>query len=324
MVWLIVSQSLGTVIQGSYVNAYVADLYDPRRRLVIYGALAAVGSLSSVAGIVGAQLSMTTLGVVSVSLCVIQAIVAAVFVKESLPPEQRTSLRCHGADNPFASIKRISHSKVAMTSLAITGLLVFSQVGMGDVVWFYLNQRINFGPSQIAIGGLEFGIMQPLALLLLLPLMSRYLSPVRIILIALAALMAQQIVTAVAWADWLVFWLVTPLYGLTLFAAPTTTTLLANTAAADDQGRRMAGIAAVVDLCEALGPLDFGLTYSNMHGPLVVLPFFYLGRVLHSCNGVDHVFCSGGSLKRIVVVPARGQVAAPPKNRKRDWSNNLS
>ena len=79
------------------------------------------------------------------------------------------------------------------------------------------------------------------------------------------------------------FFFAVPLVVLTGMVPPTVMTILANTGTDEDQGRRMAGMSAVSDLCQAIGPLFFGQLYAHSPGGWVILPFLLSALFVFPC-----------------------------------------
>lgn len=178
-------------------------------------------------------------------------------------------------ENPFKAMKSVMNSKIAVATVAVQGMCTVSQVGMGEVYFYYLNEKVGFGKSDNAIVMVEAGLLYPLVLLGLVPFLKKVLKlhSITIVMIAVVALAAEMTFMCVVSAKWQVFTFALPLASLVSMAYPALITLIADGSSGEDQGRRQAGLQALADFFGTLAPLFFGQLYSNLPSFWGFIPF---------------------------------------------------
>lgn len=296
---IIVSMIVGAVfglVQSSFVYAWVADVYSTKMRTQVISILVALGSVAALLMIVTAFLPQETCMLIAFGSTVV-GFLYSFLIPESLDEANRlrseaivetsnvTGMAAEAKhktgvhswedvfENPFLSMKHLMKSKVMIACVAIMCFYLMAQVGTGDVYMFYLAERINFTPQDNAILIMESGVVQPIVMVLLLPFLMRFLSPVMIIILSLGMLIIELVIVATVWAIWPVYVIGVPVVAMTNMLPPVVTVLIQNAGDERDQGRRMAGLQAFADLSDALGPLLFGLIFGNVSAALVFLPF---------------------------------------------------
>lgn len=270
----IITGAVGSMMQDSYISSYIADNFSSKTRVSVFAAIQAVGNLTAFTALLAANLSDKLCEILACCFAFGTVLYAAIFIKESIPDDVRQSISvsacCH---NPFSAMIFLLKSKVCRVVIAMVFCFLFAQVGTGDIYMYFLAARVGFNKADNAYLFVEDGITTPIVMLLVLPFLSRRLSPTMIIFVSLTALFIELILIATIWAKWPIYAFVVPCVSLTMMMVPILQTVLVNAGNPADQGRRLTGFSAVADLCNAIGPLVFGSIYGNVTGTLVVLPF---------------------------------------------------
>lgn len=303
IVSIIFSAVMG-LVQQSYINAAIADVYSTKMRIKAMSILISVSAFCGVLIIVTTFLtgdmcayiafgsSILTIGVslwIPETLTIAQERRAEVerrLLNDSIfqrqhpdalePSNVATSDESDGkvkCENPFAAMAHLAKSKVMLGSVTILFFYMMAQVGTGDVYMFYLAERISFTEKDNAYVIVESALIQPVVIAVLLPIAMKYVSPVMIILFSLCMLIAELVTIATLWALWPVFAIGVPLVAFTQLLVPVLTGIVQNAGNERDQGRRMTGLQAFTDFADAVGPLIFGLMFGNLDKALVFLPF---------------------------------------------------
>jgi MFS family permease len=300
----IIFSAFAGLVQQSYVNASIADVYSTKMRMKAMSILIAVSSFCGVLIIITTFLDEDICAYIAFGSSIIMIIVS-LFIPETLTiaQERRVEVerrllndsifrRQHPdalepsdivaseqseirikCENPFAAMTHLVKSKVMLGAVTIFFFYMMAQVGTGDVYMFYLAERINFTEQDNAYVIVESAILQPLVLMVFLPIALKYISPVMIILFSLSMLIAELVTIATLWALWPVFAIGVPLVAFTQLLQPVLTGIVQNAGNERDQGRRMTGLQAFTDFADALGPLLFGLMFGKLDKALVFLPF---------------------------------------------------
>lgn len=286
----IVVGSVAGLVQQSYLPAAIADAYSTKMRIRAVSIVIACGSLAALTMILTSFISEdacfyiafgSTIVSLAVSLFIPETLTEALQRKRDVeqklllnnsiidaPPEEQR--RC---ENPFAAMIHLCKSKVMLSCTAILFFYLMAQVGTGDVYMFYLAERVQFTAQDNAWVMIEAGVLQPLVLLVFVPLALKYVSPILLMLFALGMLIAELVLIATMWALWPVFALGVPIVAFTQVLQPVVLGIVQNSGDERDQGRRMSGLQAVMDLADGVGPLMFGLLFGNLKAALVFLPF---------------------------------------------------
>lgn len=301
----IIFSAFAGLVQQSYINASIADVYSTKMRMTAMSILIAVSSFCGVLIIVTTFLDEQICSYLAFGSSVLMIIVS-LFIPETLtiaqerraeverrllndsifrrqhpdalepsaaPTENDQSISRIKCENPFAAMTHLVKSKVMLGAVTILFFYMMAQVGTGDVYMFYLAERISFTEKDNAYVIVESALLQPLVLMVFLPIALKFISPVMIILFSLAMLIAELVTIATLWALWPVFAIGVPLVALTLLLQPVLTGIVQNAGNERDQGRRMTGLQAFTDFADALGPLLFGLMFGKLDKALVFLPF---------------------------------------------------
>lgn len=276
------------LIQTSFMISWLADKYDAERRPTVFPVVTACAiGVGILPGALNIFYDADVVMLVGLGCALVCFIYATLFIEESMEPEEMRSARSGftfcGAllrRNPFSGISTILSSKVATAAVAIYAASELGNAGRNEICVYYLNQQVGFDTQDNAAFTLEFGLLSPLYLLVLLPLLLKKLSAVSILAGAVASLFAQLVLIAVVWAKWPIFAFIGPLSPVNGWAFPIVLSLLANAGRRDEQGRRQAAATALGDLATAFGPLMFGQLFAALKGQWAGLPFFASGLFL--------------------------------------------
>ena len=271
------------IIQVSYAFSMITDLYNAKSRTVAFAAMVAVGGGTAMTSLYVAFASRGSVIAASLVFSAFAFIYALFSIPETLAPDLVKPFSLKSLENPFASMKELVRSKAVMGCVAIFGFFMIAQVGTGEIYMYYLNDRIDFNDTDNAIAYVESGFLTPIIQLIVFPLLSKRMSSVKIIMVCLASLLVELVMIGAAFAKWPMFAFAVPLLALTQMLVPTVYAILANTGTDEDQGRRMAGITAVSDLCQAIGPLFFGQLYAHSSGWWGILPFALSAGFVFPC-----------------------------------------
>lgn len=279
--------AVGNLVQSSFIFATIADAYSSKQRPIIVAVITGAGSVSALLSIITTVSSQQLCFYVSFGLTFIGFLISF-FIPETLHvaqtqrnavlarldpnyvPPQQAQLKC---ENPFAAVTHLFKSKVMIACVCIMFLYQMSQVGTGDVYMFYLAERVHFTQQDNAYVFVESGVLQPLVLICITPIILRYLSPVMVVLFALTMLVFELILIATIWAIWPVYVLGVPVVAFTNLAPPIVYSIVQNGGDDRDQGRRMTGLQAIIDFADAFGPLIFGLMFGNLKAAFIFVPF---------------------------------------------------
>lgn len=278
-VWIIAG-SLTRLVQGSYLLSWIADNYTPEQRPRAFAITQAIGigcAIPAIAVTIAEPPKAILFGV-GIALQVLSIIYAVFLIPESLPKKLRKPLSeftIKTFTNPFGTLRYLCVSRCIAAMVSIVALAATAQIGTQEVTVFWVDERVGWGPIDIASNLLEMGIIVPIGLLVGMPIVLRYLSPIMVLFMALVGLSASIILIATIWAKWVMFAVITPLMIVEVWAVPIIYSMMANAGNPQDQAKRMTAMQVVIDLCGAIGPLLFGIAIGTLHGPWVIAPFMF-------------------------------------------------
>jgi predicted MFS family arabinose efflux permease len=275
-------KAIASTIQASYQMVLIADVFTPEYRSRALAVRLAAGFTIALSGVVIAVLQLSD-GVSFACAAVLAAAsvpYAFFLITESLPAERRVPVSRSGGGNPFKGIGILFASPTMICCTIIICLVGTAMVGTGEVWQFYLNQRLGFTSTDLRVMGTMDGIAVPFALLVMLPVLLRFFTPVMVVFIGIAGCLAMIVFMATAWAKWVIFGIVVPMGMFAVFLTPVLLGVISNSGDPADLAKRFAAITAVGDLCGAVGPLIFGLMYGALPPALSALPFAFAAVLL--------------------------------------------
>lgn len=267
------TKGLVSLLQPSFVAAYIADRYRGWARATVFGANSAADQLASVFGLLVRNWTTQQCSIFSLVCATILVPYAFFLLPESMDSRQKRKFSCSTLENPFAPFKMLAKSKTVMACTGVLMCFVFASVGTGEVIIYYLNQRTGVNKDDLAFMYLESGILGPLVLFIALPILMRLLTPVLVLVVTLTAQVGGLILLASIWAKWPIYAIGVPLLSLTQMGAPTILAIMSSAGAPSLQGQRLTAVTATTQLATALGALTFGLLYGNLPPTLGFLPF---------------------------------------------------
>lgn len=276
----IIAKAVVQIVQASYYTTYLTDKYEGWARAMSFSCYLAAGQLSAVFGLFVSSWSDRTCNIFAMVCAALVVPLTVVVFDESLDRSRIVKFSWNVLGNPLAPLKMLAHSKPVLAGSVILFCFLAASVGAMEVYIYYLNDRVNFTKDDLAWLYMESGIMQPIVLLLLFPLLMRILTPILVLFVALVALIAQLILLASVWAVWPIYALGVPAVSLSHMGAPTIISIISNAGDQATQGQRMTGVAASMQLAIAIGDLSFGLLYGNLPHPLSFLPFVVAALVV--------------------------------------------
>lgn len=266
---------LSRVIDGfgagsaSTAGAYVADVTPPQDRARNFGLLGLAFGLGFIIGpALGGALSQISLNApvfAAGALSLLAALVGFFILPESLPKEKRETAALRLADlNPFASILVMLRRPTVGSLLIVQALFFFVFNGNNNMLPVFMIERFSTQPWQVsmlfAASGTVLAVTQGL---LVGPLAKRFgEKPLAANSLILQALAAIGMVTVPA------FWMLFPMAVINSIGTgivwPTMGAMLANSVAADEQGRMSGVSTALGSLMSIFGPLSAGTAYDRI------------------------------------------------------------
>jgi DHA1 family tetracycline resistance protein-like MFS transporter len=211
------------------------------------------------------------------TLSLLAAVVGFFILPESLPKEMRETAPLRLADlNPFASIFAMLRRPMVGGLLIAQCLFFFVFNGNNNMLPVFMIERFTTQPWQVAMlfatGGIVMAVMQGV---LVGPLVKRFgEKPLAANSLVLQALAAIGVVTVPA------LWMLYPVAVLnsvgTGLVWPTLGAMLANSVAAEEQGRMSGVSTALGSLMSIFGPLWAGTAYDRIAS---VAPF-WIGAII--------------------------------------------
>jgi DHA1 family tetracycline resistance protein-like MFS transporter len=269
-------QAMLGLVQGSYMTSYLADVASPEMRPKFFAVTAAVSTFVLIFGLFSALLDVSNRVTFLIGAAVAGAGLLYAFfaIPESLSEEKRTPMKAAGAFNPLSGMGVLFRSRVLILCTIIIVVTKVADIGVGEVYGFYLNERVGFNKKDFGFLFAEVALVAPVALLVVMPLMLKYLSPSLVMCVALVANAAVAVMIATVWAKWPIFAFATPVAGVMLMISPIVQGIVTNAGSEADLAKRLTALVAVGDVCGAIAPLPFGVLYSQLHGEMAAIPFF--------------------------------------------------
>ena len=300
IIYMVLS-GLASILQTSFVTASAADVYGRDARVRILAALSAIGSLSSLVVLLATMINERLCAYIGLGGAVSSVIYSFVCVPETLAKRKPATMagKANEADrvrlNPCVVLLTLMKSKCFAACVAINCCFQFALSGINTILFFYLNQKSDFGSNDFAYLQVEMSLTEPICVLVVLPLLQRFLSNVKIVALSLLMLLLQLVlIPTVNASKWPVFALVVPMGSLASVGGPILLAMLQNDSDEgehSDQGRRMSVVQATAAVASAIGPLLLGVMFAALPSTLaylpflvcavVVVPFFVLSTQLH-------------------------------------------
>lgn len=286
---ILVSRIIGGAVSSNIVvaQAYIADVTKAGERTAAFGRIGAVFGIAFVlgpalGGILGEADPRTPFLFASI-LCLINFLYG-VFV---LPESHQTTLgqSCSLTDlNPFRTLRVLSSEKHLLAVLAIIVLFTLTQ-SLVQCTWaLYTEFRYNWTPKTIGLSIFALGIAITLTQGLILPKLSRCLSPDSLVrgglTIGLLSIIGIGCTASGFWAGFLLC-----LFALMGIVGPTLQSVISRTGSPREQGARLGAVSALNSFTGAISPLIgtpllLSITNSEPDHPLAGLPYLLFSILL--------------------------------------------
>jgi DHA1 family tetracycline resistance protein-like MFS transporter len=272
-------QRLSGLVQGSYLHAHITDIApDPLVRTKYLGLLM-VGFygafLLAIPSVVVPEDSAEYLFVTAAVLAAVAVLYAYWFIPETLSTSLRVPVRMAGAFNPFHGVSLLWENKMLQYATCAVVLITLVDAGASEVNLFYLNDRLGIGQREMALTMLEMGLLNPLAVGLLLPLALDRVAAPSIVICSAFANFFLFVVLMFIWATWPIYVFVIPGFCVASMVIPIVQGLAAKSGSSADAARRLAALQSVVGAGQVVGPISFGLLYSWSPDEFRGLPYLF-------------------------------------------------
>jgi multidrug resistance protein len=249
-------------------TAYLADISRPEdrtRTFGLFGAAFGVGFLFGPA--MGGALSAFDIrapALAAAGLVLLNLVLAAIWLPESLPVARRSSEPVRARANPLALLLRLVDRPALRRPLTATFLVNFAFSGMQTNLAVYLSDRFGFGPGEVAGLFVAMAVVGILSQAFLVGRLSTRASDVSLLVLgfALTVLAYAGIgVAPVAQA----LWAVVAVQSLgSSFWRPALASLVSKLVSAREQGLVNGGSQSITSLASVLGPIGAGLAYEHV------------------------------------------------------------
>lgn len=249
-------------------QAYIADISEPRDRAKNFGLIGAAFGLGFILGpAMGGALSKISLSAPAYAsgvLSLMTLAVAAVTVKETLPPERRKAHQVRWRDlDPISQIGASLHRAEFRELMLATFALNFAMAGLQTNFPVFTHARFGLNASGNAILFAFLGLMAAVTQGYLLRRLTRRASEAAIAGWGAGLFAAGFAVAAAAHAVWLLYVSVALSavgYGL---AGPAITGLISRRAGAGEQGALLGAAQSVSSLTRVVGPVWAGAVFDH-------------------------------------------------------------
>ncbi len=169
--WLMaIARSLNGLTSGNLpvAMAYVSDVTPPEKRA---GGMGLVGGAISLGFIVGpaaggllggsdaASASLFWPGIAAASVCGITALAGLLFLRESLPPEQRSHARGKPREGGFAAARRVLRRPI-VAQMVLAGFLVYLGMALFETIFpLWSGARYAWGPREVGLSFTYLGLL---------------------------------------------------------------------------------------------------------------------------------------------------------------------
>ena len=259
----------------TYYMAYVADCYVERDRAKVLALGEGMSNLAAMIAIGTPYMSFDALVLTSIALMLVRIPMGFFLIPETLPKALRKPLtkEIFTAISPVKSIKVVLSNRVMMGVTFVMVCLLITSGGLADITQYYMQQRVNWTQDDNFHYTLEQGLVGPFILLVFYPIAAKRVQPLKLVLVAFVALIGSLVVLILLHYKWQIYGLIGPFGGGTWIGIPSLVSIFANAGDQDNQGLRMAGLAAIMDLFNALTPLVMGQLFAHLTSRLSYIPF---------------------------------------------------
>jgi MFS transporter, DHA1 family, tetracycline resistance protein len=288
---LLAARLLGGVTGASFsvASAYLADISPPEDRAKVFGKIGAAFGLGFIVGpLLGGYLGHygTHLPfLVGASFSALNTLYGFVFVKESLPPERRSSFSLAKA-NPFGALYQLVRTHALGTF--VLGYAIFSLAHMTMIMGWVLYTQYRFGWGTLENGYLLafMGLLSVIVQGGLTGRMVKRFGERRLAILALGTAVITNTLYGLATAWWMMYAIL--LVGSIGFVGgPAIQGIISKTTDAKVQGVTMGALQSLASLTGAIAPWIAGavLTYAMRFPPADIR----VGSNFYLCAALDFV-----------------------------------
>jgi MFS family permease len=254
------------------VTACLADVYPAEERAFAMSIMVACTGIGLVAAPIGTSAGISRHDLFR--LCAVLATISGVMllgITETLGVKDRIPFHWRGGQAPTAlkNVMKDYKFRVIMLIMFCAGL---PEAGLMETVLFYLNDRFGFTEHDTALFIAEFGLFAILASTIVIKVMLKYMSELRVMQIGLIMNLIHLLGYVVAWNETVIYVVVVPCAALSFVTFPAAAAIISRGRPASEQGSVMGIGGSVKGLTMILGPLCFGVMYNRCKGPPVNLP----------------------------------------------------
>jgi DHA1 family tetracycline resistance protein-like MFS transporter len=249
-------------------TAYLADISRPEdrtRTFGLFGAAFGVGFLFGPA--MGGALSALDIrapAFAAAALVLLNLVLAAIWLPESLPVARRSADPVRSRANPLTLLLKLVDRPVLRRPLLATFLVNFAFSGMQTNLAVYLSERFGFGPAEVAGLFVAMAVVGILSQAFLVGRLSRRFSDVALLVVGFGLTVLAYLgigLAPVAQA----LWAVVAVQSLgSAFWRPALASLVSKLVSAREQGLINGGSQSITSLASVLGPIGAGLAYEHI------------------------------------------------------------
>ena len=272
--WYLFFYEVSLLFSTTYSLAYISDCYEERDRAKVFAIADGVQAMGALIAIAAQHMSPDAIVALALIVAMLRVPFSLFVIPETLPKHQRKKFELSLlTPNPLKSMRVITTNKVMKAVTVIICCVLVAAVGIADITSYFLQERVSWHKDDAFTQTVENGLLQPVALLIVYPIVSRFVRLERIVLFAFLCLDGALVVLILLFAKWEVFALLNPLGITSVLAIPALVGIFANAGKQDNQGMRMAGVAALMDLTNAFVPLIMGVMFAHLPKAINWIPF---------------------------------------------------
>jgi len=286
--WLMLGRILSGITTSSVptAQAYISDVTPPEKRTAAFGLLAAAFAMGFVLGpALGGLLGGISPRLpfwVSAGLSLLNGCYGLFVLPESLSLCNRAPFSWRRA-NPLGSLRMLSRSRLLLSLSAVLLLAYIAQQSLMNVFVLYADYRFHWTDRTVGLSLATVGIVTGLYGGLLVKHVVRLAGERGSIFLGLLMGMAGFSMFGLSGTG-LLLWLGIPLMNGLSFVWPASQSLMANHAAANEQGQLQGAIHSLRGISGLIGPGLFTYVFARSIGSHALIPLpgspFFLAAVL--------------------------------------------
>ncbi|WP_226018563.1 TCR/Tet family MFS transporter [Novosphingobium sp. FKTRR1] len=289
--WLVAGRLIAGVTGASFsaAYAYIADVTPPEKRSASFGLMGLAFGFGFVAGpaiggllgSIGPRLPFYA----AAALALTNFVFGAVFLKESLTPENRRPFDWRRA-NALAALKALrGQDSTVLWFVAALGMWQLSHIVYPSVWSYFAIAAYGFTTRQVGLAlamvGFSSALVQGFALRRFLPLLGER----RAVTLGVSGLVLAAIGYALAGNTWQVY-AVIMIGALQGFVQPSISGLNSRAVDARSQGELQGAVQSIGSLAAIIGPPMYAETLAAFSGPHAIFNFPAMPLLLSGCFGL--------------------------------------